>query len=203
MVTLQTTNGQSHTATIDLNQFLPVVNETTSIADLGMTIISDEGTEDKVTEIVTEENESVVISEVKEVPQMNDESTDNPAIRKSKRLSNPRPTKKVKRKLKSTTQKKAKPEIVDSSEPKEDITDDNNDAYGCDSDGTVDLNESDDEKCNEPSECDLFLDHEKFAGFPKVIIENSKLIFRGKKLLDLLSRFYRLECDMCTDNQHK
>ncbi|KAG4066618.1 hypothetical protein HA402_007254 [Bradysia odoriphaga] len=203
VVTLQTSTGQSHTATIDLNQFLPVVNETTSIADLGMTIINDvQGTDDKITEIVTEENESVVISEVsEEVPQINVEVAENPEIRKSKRLSNPRPTKKVKRKLK-TTEKKVKLVAVDS-EPKEDITDDNNDAYGCDSDGTVDLNESDDEKCNEPSECDLFLDHEKFAGFPKVVIENSKLIFRGKKLLDLLSRFYRLECDMCTDNQHK
>lgn len=211
VVTLQTTNGQSHTATIDLNQFLPVVNETTtSIADLGMTIINDvQGTSDKITEIVTEAVEPIVISEVSEVGEVtnedapiNDEVVEDTAIRKSKRLSNPRTKKKVKRKSKTTTQKKQKPEVVNS-EPKEDINDDNNDAYGCDSDGTVELNESDDEKCDDPSDCDLFLDHEKFAGFPKIVIENSKLIFRGKKLLDLLSRFYRLECDMCTDNQHK
>ncbi len=188
VVTLQTT-GQNHT--IDLNQFLPV-SDNTPIGDLGMTIISNaEETDIKedtelLTAVAEHECGEVIDATSKQVPEDMVETVGN-HIRKSKRLSQPKPTKKVKQKLK-TLQKKIKTEVLetDISQPKDDITDDNNDVY--DSDGTVDLNENDDDKCNEPSECDLFLDHEKFAGFPKVIIENSKLIFRGKKLLDLLSR---------------
>lgn len=190
VVTLQTT-GENHTATIDLNQFLPVVDETTPISELGLTIVNDvEGNDDTVTEVLREETESIEINDAsKQVTQLKVESSENQIIRKSKRLSQPRQTKKVKQKLKlAAVQNKIKAEVFESdiSHPKEEIIDDNNDVY--DSDGTVDLNESEDEKCSEPSDCDLFLGHEKFAGFPKVIIENSKLIFRGKKLLDLLSR---------------
>lgn len=190
VVTLQTT-GENHTATIDLNQFLPVVDETTPISELGLTTVNDvEGNDDTVTEVLTEETESIEINDAsKQVTQLKVESSENQIIRKSKRLSQPRQTKKVKQKLKlAAVQNKIKAEVFESdiSHPKEEIIDDNNDVY--DSDGTVDLNESEDEKCSEPSDCDLFLGHEKFAGFPKVIIENSKLIFRGKKLLDLLSR---------------
>lgn len=193
VVTLQTT-GQNHTATIDLNQFLPlpVVDENTPIADLGLTIVNhSEEHGEKVSEVLTEEPEAIEIGDAsKQIPEVKLEIQENQTIRKSKRLCQPRSTKKVKQKLKTSAgvQKKIKTEVVesDTSQQKEDIADDNNDVY--DSDGTVDLNESEDDKCNEPSECDLFLDHEKFAGFPKVIIENSKLIFRGKKLLDLLSR---------------
>lgn len=186
VVTLQTT-GQNHTATIDLNQFLPVVDEATPISDLGMTIVNNvEEIDDKVAEALPEEHESIEIAE--QFPIVKVEAPDNQIIRKSKRLSQPRTTKKVKQKLKAGVQKKIKAEVLETelNQPKEDINDDNNDVY--DSDGTVDLNESEDEKYSEPSECDVFLDHEKFAGFPKIIIENSKLIFRGKKLLDLLSR---------------
>lgn len=192
VVTLQTT-GQNHTATIDLNQFLPlpVVDENTPISDLGLTIVNAEEHGEKVSEVLTEEPESIEISDAsKQLPEVKLEIQENQTIRKSKRLCQPRSTKKVKQKSKTSAgvPKKIKTEVVESdvSQQKEDIADDNNDVY--DSDGTVDLNENEDDKCNEPSECDLFLDHEKFAGFPKVIIENSKLIFRGKKLLDLLSR---------------
>lgn len=189
VVTLQTT-GENHTATIDLNQFLPVVDETTPISELGLTIVNDPEETDKITEVLTAETKSIEIDDAsKQMALVKVETSDNKIIRKSKRLSQPRPTKKVMQKLKvAGVHKKMKAEVfeIDASQPKDDITDDNNDVY--DSDGTVDLNESEDEKCSEPSECDLFLGHEKFAGFPKVIIENSKLIFRGKKLLDLLSR---------------
>lgn len=40
-------------------------------------------------------------------------------------------------------------------------------------------------------------DNEKFQGFPKCIIKDSKLIVRGKQLLEMMSQFYRLECDIC------
>lgn len=155
-----------------------------------MTIVNNAESNNKVTEILAEANETVDINDVsKQVSQIKVEASDNQIIRKSKRISQPRITKKVKQKFKKpNVLKKIKTEVFDSdiSQAKDDLLDDNNDVY--DSDGTVDLNESEDEKCSDPSECDLFMDHEKFAGFPKVIIENSKLIFRGKKLLDLLSR---------------
>lgn len=195
VVTLQT-NGQNHTATIDLNQFLPVVDEGEPITDLGVTILNNaEANDDKVTDVLPEAEESIEMKiEMNDpnihVPPAEVETTnENQKFRKSKRLSQPRATRKVKQKLKAPgIRKKIKAEVIESdvSPPKEDIADDNNDVY--DSDGTVDLNESEDEKCDEQGECDVFLDHEKFAGFPKVIIENSKLIFRGKKLLDLLSK---------------
>lgn len=185
-MTLQT-SGQNHTATIDLNQFLPVGDEATPIPDLSLAIINNaEGNEDKITHALTGDREETEVN-VEQIPLVKVEPDEVPVIRKSKRLSQPRQTKKVKQKVK-ITHKAVKVEIVESDliQPKEEIPDDNNDVY--DSDGTVDLNETEDEKCIEPNECDLFLDHEKFAGFPKVIIENSKLVFRGKKLLDLLSR---------------
>ncbi|KAJ6646927.1 Transcription factor grauzone [Pseudolycoriella hygida] len=202
VVTLQST-GQNHTATIDLNQFLPVVDENTPIADLAMTM--DNNVEiHKVEEVVTDEPETIELNDVSEqIAQVKVETTDNPIIRKSKRLSRPKSTKKVKQKLKVPMLKKmnkVEESDIETVQSKDDIVDDNNDVY--DSDGTVDLNECEDDKFNVPTNCDVFLADEKFAGFPKVIIENSKLIFRGKKLLDLLSKFYRLECDICTENQH-
>lgn len=176
-----------------MNQFLPVVDENTPIQDLGLTIVNNtEENEDKAARVLPVEPESVQISDAsKQNSQMKLEVPGNKTTRKSKRLTRARPTKKVKQKLKTklNARKKIKTEVFESdvSQLKDDIADDNIDVY--DSDGTVDLNESEDDKCNAPSECDLFMDHEKFAGFPKVIIENSKLIFRGKKLLDLLSRW--------------
>lgn len=46
---------------------------------------------------------------------------------------------------------------------------------------------------------DIVLDrnNEKFEGFPKCVIKDSKLIVRGKQLLEMMSQFYRLECDVC------
>lgn len=41
--------------------------------------------------------------------------------------------------------------------------------------------------------------NEKFIGFPKVMIRNSKLIYGGKTLLNLMSKFYRLECNICIE----
>lgn len=201
VVTLQTT-GQNQTATIDLNQFLPVVDETATgiIPELGMTIIdNEEGSDVKVTtEVLAEERGRIDINDVNGQTTMVKIEPDDDVevvteqshvIRKSKRLSQPRPSKRFKQKVKTASHKvaaKAVAEDSDVNNQKDELADDNNDVY--DSDGTVDLNESEDEKSIEPSQCDLFLDHEKFAGFPKVIIENSKLVFRGKKLLDLLSR---------------
>lgn len=54
--------------------------------------------------------------------------------------------------------------------------------------------------CNDDDDVsidEIDLDNEKFVGFPKYIIKNSKLIIRGKPLLEMMSRFYRLECDLC------
>lgn len=156
-----------------------------------MTIVNNVESNDKVTEILTEENEAFEINDVsEELLQVKEEISENKIIRKSKRISRPKTTKKVKKKFKKSSMTiEIKNEAIESdiSQSKDDLLDDNNDVY--DSDGTVDLNESEDDKCSDPNECDLFMDHEKFAGFPKVIIENSKLIFRGKKLLDLLSRY--------------
>lgn len=193
VVTLQT-SGQNHTATIDLNQFLPVVDghPSTPIVDLGMTIVNDVEQDDdnKIIEIMTDENEIVEFNDGSEQrPQIKVEILENEMIRKSKRTTLPRITKKIKHKIKkSGVPKKIKNSTAESDiiQSKDEIADDNNDVY--DSDGTVELNENEDDKCSEPSECDLFMNHEKFAGFPKVIIQNSKLIFRGKKLLDLMSR---------------
>lgn len=46
----------------------------------------------------------------------------------------------------------------------------------------------------------LFESHEKFAGFPRIIVKNSKLIVRGTPLLELIEKFYQLECDLCPNN---
>lgn len=41
------------------------------------------------------------------------------------------------------------------------------------------------------------MDNERFKGFPKYIINDAKLVIRGKQLVELMSKFYRLECDLC------
>lgn len=43
----------------------------------------------------------------------------------------------------------------------------------------------------------LDMDNERFEGFPKYMIKDSKLIVRGTQLMELMSKFYRLECDLC------
>lgn len=62
-------------------------------------------------------------------------------------------------------------------------------------DNDDDGNENDDDDSASITEIDC--DNEKFAGFPKHIIKNSKLFIRGKPLLELITNFYRLECDLC------
>lgn len=68
--------------------------------------------------------------------------------------------------------------------------------------------ESDDEDlCNEdenethdgPSDMidDLTINHEKFKDFPKKLIENTKLLYKGRELIEIISKFYRLVCDLC------
>lgn len=41
------------------------------------------------------------------------------------------------------------------------------------------------------------LDAEHFKNFPTNLIEDSKLLYKGKDLLAMISRFYSLECDQC------
>lgn len=64
--------------------------------------------------------------------------------------------------------------------------------------GDPDYGDSDDDDHEQDVSMDeIDLDNEKFIGFPKYIIKNSKLIIRGKPLLEMMSRFYRMECDLC------
>lgn len=73
----------------------------------------------------------------------------------------------------------------------EDVDDINGDPdYG-------DSDDDDDDNGQDVSMDEIDLDNEKFIGFPKYIIKNSKLIIRGKPLLEMMSRFYRMECDLC------
>lgn len=41
------------------------------------------------------------------------------------------------------------------------------------------------------------MNHVRFSEFPTVMINDSKLIFKGKELLELMTKFYKLECDRC------
>lgn len=42
-----------------------------------------------------------------------------------------------------------------------------------------------------------------FSKFPDKIIQDTKLLIRGKKLMLLMSKFYRLDCDLCENNSKK
>lgn len=42
-----------------------------------------------------------------------------------------------------------------------------------------------------------------FSKFPDKIIQDTKLLIRGKKLMFLMSKFYRLDCDLCDDDSKK
>lgn len=42
-----------------------------------------------------------------------------------------------------------------------------------------------------------------FSKFPDKIIQDTKLLIRGKKLMFLMSKFYRLDCDLCEDDSKK
>lgn len=46
---------------------------------------------------------------------------------------------------------------------------------------------------------DIDIEDDRFNGFPKVIIKDGRLAIRGKQLVELMSKFYRLECDICED----
>ncbi|XP_059612114.1 zinc finger protein with KRAB and SCAN domains 7-like isoform X2 [Phlebotomus argentipes] len=39
----------------------------------------------------------------------------------------------------------------------------------------------------------------EFPNFPKKIIQDTKLLIRGKALISLMSKFYRLDCDLCAE----
>lgn len=41
------------------------------------------------------------------------------------------------------------------------------------------------------------IDRQKFKDFPTKLIEDSKLMYKGRDLLEMISKFYRLECDQC------
>ncbi|XP_055703483.1 transcription factor grauzone-like [Phlebotomus papatasi] len=43
------------------------------------------------------------------------------------------------------------------------------------------------------------LENIEFPNFPKKIIQDTKLLIRGKALISLMSKFYRLECDLCAE----
>lgn len=44
---------------------------------------------------------------------------------------------------------------------------------------------------------DLTINHEKFKDFPKKLIENTKLLYKGREIIEIISKFYRLVCDLC------
>lgn len=46
---------------------------------------------------------------------------------------------------------------------------------------------------------EIDIENDRFNGFPKQIIKDAKLVIRGKQLVELMSKFYRLECDLCED----
>lgn len=37
----------------------------------------------------------------------------------------------------------------------------------------------------------------EFANFPKQMIKDSRLVFKGKELIELMTKFFKLECDRC------
>lgn len=69
------------------------------------------------------------------------------------------------------------------------------------SDNEAQCNDDDDEitqdNDNAPTIDDLEHDGERFKGFPTKLIEDSKLLYKGRDLLDMISTFYKLECDVC------
>lgn len=62
-------------------------------------------------------------------------------------------------------------------------------------DGDERNNDDDDDGTELIDEIDL--ENERFRGFPKLLVRDSKLVIRGKQLVELMSKFYRLECDQC------
>lgn len=45
------------------------------------------------------------------------------------------------------------------------------------------------------------INEEKLNKFPREIIKDSKLLIHGKELIQLISKFYRLECDACLNEK--
>lgn len=44
---------------------------------------------------------------------------------------------------------------------------------------------------------DITIDKSKFKDFPTKLIEGSQLLYKGRDLLEMISKFYTLECDVC------
>lgn len=74
-------------------------------------------------------------------------------------------------------------------------SDDNNDDE-CNADAVDDVDMNDIEVIDE-----IDIENERFNGFPKLIIKDAKLVIRGRQLVELMSKFYRLECDLCDDGK--
>lgn len=60
-----------------------------------------------------------------------------------------------------------------------------------------------DEKIEEDENVGIKLEPINLDGFPKEIIKDSKIIIRGKELSKLISKFYCLECDLCSTGKGK
>lgn len=60
------------------------------------------------------------------------------------------------------------------------------------------IGEGEESDADDVSIDNLDMDNERFEGFPKYMIKDSKLIVRGTQLMELMSKFYRLECDVCS-----
>lgn len=67
----------------------------------------------------------------------------------------------------------------------------------CDDGEEVDEREVEADNCEE-----IELDEQKFSEFPECLIKDAKLIVHGKELVELMSRFYRLECDICSSHKN-
>lgn len=48
-----------------------------------------------------------------------------------------------------------------------------------------------------PNNVDNSLAHLQYKNFPTKILDGCKLLYKGPDLLNMISRFYRLECDQC------
>lgn len=66
----------------------------------------------------------------------------------------------------------------------------------CNADAVDDIDMNDIEVIDE-----IDIEDDRFNGFPKLIIKDAKLVIRGRQLVELMSKFYRLECDLCEDSK--
>lgn len=82
---------------------------------------------------------------------------------------------------------------------KVDVLDEEEDDGCYESDTEVNLLEASEKQFGNSENADNDNGNDKFMGFPKIMIKNSKLMYRGKVLLNLMSKFFRLECELCTE----